>query len=158
MTLAQPAPNFIFPFDLDAEISAWTLAQLSTIVVSSTIHVHDPTTHVGDIQTHQGTHTAKSIVEYMQFIVRSPLAYTAYHGLSEEMKKEVKNAFFRRRDAVRDPWHRRSTWEAYVRGEGPGPTGADLLLGKTVVWGINRDPRSWKWVLHVADSSSGVIQ
>lgn len=153
--ISPPPPNPLFPIDLTQEIGAWTLEQLSTMPIPPCvmIHIHDPTTHIGDIQAHQGVQTARSIVQYVQSILRAPLTYSVYQGLSEEMKTEVRRTFFKRWNSNLDPWRRSRgcIWEAFTRGEGTGPNGIDLLLGKTVVWGINPDPISWKWVLYVAE-------
>lgn len=115
--------------------------------------------HIGDIHLHHGAYTAADVVQYAQSIARGDLTRTTYHGLSEEMKREVKGVFLGRcaRSAMTIstyPLHglgdARGVWESFVCGQSTqGPTGSDLLLGRTEVWGLNPDPVSWKWVLHV---------
>ncbi|KAJ7598593.1 hypothetical protein C8J56DRAFT_881206 [Mycena floridula] len=150
--LSPPPISYLYPFDLTLEINPYILDQLSgTVIPASTrIYIHDTETHVGDIQLHQGQFTAADIIRYAQNIACGPLSSTMYHHqLCDEMKHRIRNAFVSRYpgiDGLR-------AWEAFSRGQGAngsGPSGRDLLLGKTKVWGLNPDPVSWKWILYVA--------
>ncbi|KAF5363972.1 hypothetical protein D9756_000029 [Leucocoprinus leucothites] len=140
-----------YPIGLST-ISVARQLELDTIVLTTPVHVHTPTAHIGLIhgvfvgQPMSALDTALTL----QAIWRQPISIVVYVQLSPHVRDLVRRAFLdRNRDAN---FGAGTAWENYVSGQSlsNGPIGRDLLLGCTEIWGIEHVSLGGYSVVHLA--------
>ncbi|KAJ7182296.1 hypothetical protein C8R43DRAFT_2143 [Mycena crocata] len=130
-------PQPLFPFDLlDEELSPhqWNLLS-DSIPASTTITIRDNDRYVlFNVNTGTYAMAAADLVQFLQFLVRSPLPSNSYAGLSPAVRNSV-GVYFQYRTGSLGP----ERWRRYALGipRFGSPTGFDLFLGKVVLWGLD---------------------
>ncbi|KAF8069295.1 hypothetical protein FPV67DRAFT_1116878 [Lyophyllum atratum] len=140
-TVIQLPPMPTFPFDFTSEFMPMTRSKLAstTVPLSTAIHIHDPTSHIGEVHVDQGIRTALEAIRYVQAIVDQPLSISTYLDLSRTMKALVQQSFLIRTSSDMGRNYMGQVWNMFLGGHShpEGPKGADLLLGNTAVWGLD---------------------
>lgn len=150
---AMAAPT-VFPLELASDISLFVASTLSmiTIPASTAIHIHAPTSHIGDVRADPGAQTALEVIQFVQRTARGPLDITTYQSLSLQTKITVEGAFIRRVSHTMGQQNARHLWSLFIDGHyhPNGPCGTDLLLGNTHIWSLDAVPGAGVCYLQVA--------
>ena len=153
--LPSPVPT-LFPLIITLPLHPQTASRLSSVAISAdSIHIHDTTSHIGDISTHGGVYTALDIVNFVSNLTRQNISLSTFHQLSNPLKERVKQSFETRSFREGRGVSADGVWATFLDGQQPitGPKGVDLLLGNICIWGLEFCPISGHWILHVADPS-----
>jgi hypothetical protein len=146
----------LFPFIITLPLHPETALRLSSVAISAnSIHIHDTTSHIGDISTPGGAYSALDIVNFVSNLARQNISLSTFHQLSDQLRERVelsfKTRYFREGRGV----SANGVWATFLNGQETiiGPKGADLMLGNICIWGLEFCPISGDWILHVADPS-----
>ncbi|KXN81372.1 hypothetical protein AN958_05125 [Leucoagaricus sp. SymC.cos] len=138
----------IYPIELDNVIVSQRI-ELKEMILTTPIHVHTPTFHVGMIYgTSRGENvTALDAVMFLQQFSQTALDRNTFAQLLAGTVVDMKRAFMKRIGL-----NAAAIWDEYVAGSnvGNGPIGRDLLLGCTEVWGVECISFSLYSVVHLA--------
>ncbi|KAJ7575616.1 hypothetical protein C8J56DRAFT_1172007 [Mycena floridula] len=155
-----------YPIDLLAIINPYATAQLLQVQLSpdATIHIHDSQDiHLGNILLTDPSrlYTALEIVQYLSSFARSRIPQPDSRFIPPGHLSPPENVWHpASHSAFQSPRHNtfsrsmfpysgeRTTLSAWQNTAG-FVTGADVLLGRTRVWGFQQDPRTFDWVLYV---------
>lgn len=153
--LPSSAPT-LFPLIITLPLQPETASRLSSVAISAnSIHIHDTTSHIGDISTPGGAYSALDIVNFVSHLARQNLSLSTFHQLSNPVKERVEHCFKTRYFRGERGVSANGVWATFLDGQQTitGPKGVDLLLGNICIWGLEFCPISGHWILHVADPS-----
>ena len=153
--LPSPVPT-LFPLIITLPLYLDTASRLSSVAISAnSIHIHDTTSHIGDISTPGGAYSALDIVNFVSNLARQNISLSTFHQLSNPLKERVKQSFETRYFREGRGVSANGVWATFLDGQQTitGPKGVDLLLGNISIWGLEFCPISGHWILHVADPS-----
>ncbi|KXN89792.1 hypothetical protein AN958_05205, partial [Leucoagaricus sp. SymC.cos] len=123
----------IYPLKLDNLIASQRI-ELREMILTTPIHVHTPTAHVGMVYgTFPGEAvTALDAVMVLQQLSQRALSRNVFVPLPASVVINVKAAFVHRVGL-----NAAAIWDDFMAGRSfsNGPVGRDLLLGATEVWG-----------------------
>jgi hypothetical protein len=146
----------LFPLTVTLPLHPETAWRLSAVAISvNSIHIHDTTSHIGDISTPGGAYSALDIINFVSNLARQNISLSTFHQLSDQLKERVelffKTRYFREERGV----SANRVWATFLEGQQTitGPKGVDLMLGNICIWGLEFCPISGYWILHVADPS-----
>ena len=145
----------LFPLTLTLPLHPETVSRLSSLAISAnSIHIHDTTSHIGDISTPGGVFSALDIVNFARNLARQNISLSTFHQLSDQLKERVELAFKTRYFREGGVSANRA-WATFLDGRKTirGPKGVDFLLGNICIWGLEFCLISGDWILHVADPS-----
>ncbi|EKM82237.1 hypothetical protein AGABI1DRAFT_126568 [Agaricus bisporus var. burnettii JB137-S8] len=130
-----------YPIRILSPLPLSQMLGLRETTLISPIHVHTPHFHIGTIHASTPGQEVNSLdlVLFLRNLAQNPLGFhRSYIHLSQQMKYEVKAAFFHRRGHSPLSTLPAMLWEQFVSGvpTPDGPTGEDLLLGNTSLWGL----------------------
>ena len=153
--LPSPVPT-LFPLIITLPLYPDTASRLSSVAISAnSIHIHDTTSHIGDISTPGGAYSALDIVNFVSNLARQNISLSTFHQLSNPLQERVKQSFTTRCFREGRGVSANGVWATFLDGQQTitGPKGVDLLLGSICIWGLEFCPISGHWILHVADPS-----
>lgn len=158
--LPSPVPA-LFPLIITLPLHQETTSRLSSVAISAnSIHIHDTTSHIGDISTPGGAYSALDIVNFVSDLARQNISLSTFHQLSNQLKERVELSFRTRYFREGRGESVNGVWATFLDGQPAitGSKGVDLMLGNICIWGLEFCPISGHWILHVADPSVAYLE
>lgn len=153
-TTLSTGPGF-YPISILSNLPISKKSRLRDTVLTSPIHVHTPHSHIGTIYASFPGQRVNSldIFFFLKSLVQNQLSFHGtYVHLSQQMKDEIKAAFYRRHGGLLSSAQINIFWDEFTSGGLAlnSPTGEDVFVGCTYIWGLEQKSIHEYSVVHLA--------